>query len=310
MILLPDCAIERVDDRTPPDVARALQRRAGSDRTRIARGVYVDTSSWQHLDDREQHLVRMLAVLPTMTDGTAFTHESALVLHGVRLLHRAPDRVVVADPTAARADGRSATVERRPMPPGTISTVTVGGHHLRTLDLGAAAAAFARTSGHRAAVVVLDQVLRRGVPREVLDDLITAAPARGRTRARAALAFADARSDSVGESLARIVLRDAGTPAPELQREFRTRDGLVARVDFWFPEQGVVVEYDGAVKYRDPGTRGGRTASRVVEDEKRREDRVRAFPEVRGFVRLTSHDLRSVPYVAAVLRAAGVPARA
>jgi hypothetical protein len=310
VILLPDCAIERVDDRTPPDVARALQRRAGSDRTRIARGVYVDTATWQHLDDREQHLVRMLVVHPTMTNRAAFTHESALLLHGVRLLHRAPDRVVVGDPAAARADRRSVTVERRPMPPGTISTATLGTHHIRTLDLAAAAAAFARTADFRAAVVVLDQVLRRGIPREALDDLIVRAPARGRTRARAALAFADPRSDSVGESLARIVLHDAGAPTPELQREFRTRDGLVARVDFWFPEQGVVVEYDGAVKYRDPGARGGRSASRVVEDEKRREDLVRAFSEVRGFVRLTSHDLRSVPYVAAVLRSAGIPARA
>jgi len=310
VIPLPDCPIERVDDRTLPDVARALQRAEGSARTRIARGVYVETARWKRLDDRGRHLVRMRAALPTLHDGAAFTHESALVLHGIRLLHRASTSVTVADPTAQRVDRRSRFVERRPMPPGRTTTVTLGDHIVRVVELAAAGAEFARTADFRAAVVVLDQVLHRGVPRATIEALLTDGTARGRTRALAALAFADARSDSVGESLARVVLHEAGAPVPVLQQEFRTRDGLVARVDFWFPEQGVVVEYDGAVKYRDPGTRGGRSASRVVEDEKAREDRLRALPEVHGFVRLTSHDLRSVPFVAAVLRAAGVPTRA
>ncbi|WP_420366341.1 hypothetical protein AAEP80_06005 [Curtobacterium sp. L3-7] len=42
MIPLPDCPIVRVDDRTPPSVARAVQRRAGADLVRIGRGLDVD----------------------------------------------------------------------------------------------------------------------------------------------------------------------------------------------------------------------------------------------------------------------------
>ncbi|WP_413602939.1 hypothetical protein [Curtobacterium sp. Curtsp57] len=144
-------------------------------------------------------------------------------------------------------------------------------------------------------------------PREEITAALAPGSRRGAALAHAALDFADHRSDSVGESLARVVLHETGAPRPLLQHEFRSPDGLRALVDFWFPDQGVVVEYDGAVKYRDARTRDGRTPEQVVIAEKTHEDWIRALPEVRALRRLTSHDLRSVPFVAATLRAVGVP---
>ena len=60
---------------------------------------------------------------------------------------------------------------------------------------------------------------------------------------------------------------------PELQVEIRDARGLVGRVDAWYEEAAVAVEFDGLVKYEAP--RDGRSPARVLWEEKRREDRLR-----------------------------------
>jgi hypothetical protein len=47
----------------------------------------------------------------------------------------------------------------------------------------------------------------------------------------------------------------------------------VARVDAWYADAAVAVEFDGRVKYDQPF--GGRTPAQVLWEEKRREDEVR-----------------------------------
>ena len=61
----------------------------------------------------------------------------------------------------------------------------------------------------------------------------------------------------------------------------------MARVDGWYEEAAVAVEFDGFVKYVDP--RGGRTPAEVAWEEKRREDEIRAL-DVR-VVRVVQADL-------------------
>jgi hypothetical protein len=46
------------------------------------------------------------------------------------------------------------------------------------------------------------------------------------------------------ESEARLVMIDYGLPLPELQYEIQALDGTVHRVDFAWPEQRVVAEYE------------------------------------------------------------------
>lgn len=78
-------------------------------------------------------------------------------------------------------------------------------------------------------------------------------------------------------------------------------------VDFWLPDQGIAIEFDGEVKYRDPQLRGGRSAEDVVIAEKYREDRLRAFDEVRGVIRYGWKDVWDEAAFRAKLRRAGVP---
>ena len=128
------------------------------------------------------------------------------------------------------------------------------------------------TTSFEAAVVSFDALLRdHAVGDDQLRRLLGMTEFwPGSATARAALNFADARSESVGESRLRVLLHVHGLPVPVLQAEFHDASGLVARVDFYFPQYNTVVEFDGRLKY------GGGSAEVLVR-EKVREDRLRAL---------------------------------
>ena len=74
-----------------------------------------------------------------------------------------------------------------------------------------------------------------------------------------------------------------GLPTPELQVRFGTNSGeVVARVDFFFRQYNVVVEFDGKIKYRAD-------AVAAVVQEKAREDQLRSSGAL--VVRVTWDDL-------------------
>jgi hypothetical protein len=141
------------------------------------------------------------------------------------------------------------------------------------------------TTGMADGVVITDHLLRsRGVDGGVLgaeDPLVIAwrlaQPLRGHRRAEEAIAFADGRAASPLESVSRVSMHRIGVPQPDLQTAFADGSGRIGFVDFAWPEYGVVGEADGDAKYLDARFRGGRTADRVVLDEKVREDRLRAL---------------------------------
>ena len=102
--------------------------------------------------------------------------------------------------------------------------------------------------------------------------------------ARRAVAFADPRSESVGESVSRVRIHLDGLPRPELQYEIRGAFGqVIARVDFYWEEQRTVGEFDGRIKYGRRLLKPDQRVEDVVYEEKRREDAVRG--EGHGFAR-------------------------
>ncbi|MGJ9425580.1 hypothetical protein ACHABX_07005 [Nesterenkonia halotolerans] len=124
------------------------------------------------------------------------------------------------------------------------------------------------------------------------------------TRWQRALQFADALSESAGESLSRVRIHELGFEPPVLQVSFEL-GSTEARVDFYWPGCGVVGEFDGKVKYLRADELSGVSVEEVVWREKLREDALRA----RGLrvVRWTWDDLRRPGALEARLRAAGVP---
>ncbi len=63
------------------------------------------------------------------------------------------------------------------------------------------------------------------------------------------MGFADGRSESVGESLCRVRMAEAGLPAPDPQFVLQVRGFGDVRVDFLLVAQRTIVEFDGRLKY-------------------------------------------------------------
>lgn len=111
----------------------------------------------------------------------------------------------------------------------------------------------ARLSSFRAGVVAADSALHSKLT--TISDLeamlADCSGWPGITRARKAVAFSDERSESVLESLSRVVFHEQGLPPPELQ-VWVGDDMARGRVDFLWRQFRTVGEADGALKYNRP----------------------------------------------------------
>ena len=103
-------------------------------------------------------------------------------------------------------------------------------------------------------VVLLDSALRPDpMVRGQLEMATAVMPARGRQQAARALGLATGLTESPLESLANVLWHEAGLPAPTLQATIRDGGRFVARVDFLWSGQRVIVEVDGMAKYAERG---------------------------------------------------------
>ncbi len=234
---------------------------------RVRRGAYSD-----HAEDeaRAVHVQLIEGTWPLLGANAVLSHGSAAALHGLPLWGSILKEVSVTRPSGGHGVRRPYLhVWRAPL--AAIEVTTKDGFRLTSLERTALDAA--RLLPHERAVAVLDAALHLGADPSLLDRmLLDAARRKGVRTARAALAFADKRAESVGESISRVRMAEVGLPAPILQFEVWDHLGLwVARTDFCWRERRVVGEFDGRVKYN--GTEA--EVADVVMAEKRREQAIR-----------------------------------
>ncbi len=143
-------------------------------------------------------------------------------------------------------------------------------------SLARTAVDLARTLPYDQAVAVADGSLRAGADLGDLAECLEQAQRwHGSGQARRAIAVADGRSESVGESFSRIRISSAGLPEPVLQLEvFDDRGALIGRCDFAWPAHRTLGEFDGRIKYGRL-RRPGETVEDAVHREKLREDALR-----------------------------------
>lgn len=193
-------------------------------------------------------------------------HRLPVLRGGVRQVHLTRDR------RGGGRNGRYLHVHGGPLLQGEI--VELDG--LPVTSLARTVLDLARTQSLRHAVISGDAALAAGLTRAALEEVTNRASRRpGMAAARRALAFLDGRSESPGESMSRITLKDIGLLPPELQFPIVNDFGdVIARTDFGWPEHKTVAEFDGLVKYGRL-LRPGETLSDVLFAEKRREDAIR-----------------------------------
>lgn len=266
---------------------------------RLCRGAYAEpgqdslpSASWDQAIWR--HVRTTKAVYHRLGGRAVVSHQSALLLHGVEVSDLDLRRVHL---TRRSGHGKSGeTVCQHAARPPVLDPVDVG--RVQVTSGSRAVVEAIRFTSYPIAVSVVDAALRENIatPQLLLSALALFADRPGIGTATRAVQFADRLSESVGESRLRVLLADLGLPAPVLQAEIRDAGGVfVARVDFLLECWGLVIEFDGALKY------GGAGAEALIA-EKIREDRLRDL----GYevVRATWADLNRPAELAARIRRA------
>ena len=292
----------------------ALQRRiqSGSEIVSPFPGLYSRATFWNQLRwpcDQALPIIRGLAKLHP---GWTFSHVSAAVVHGLQVSGTSPKTIHIASHVKGRApfgiqkhalsdidaaecvsiDGVQVTSLWRTVFDCLCSLPTVEGLIIADSAL--------RKTGRDAAWLVSD--LRAKYRSH-----------NGLSRAIAIARFADGRSENGGESHARAMIIKLGYETPELQAVFPDPVDATRsyRTDFtwWgdFDTPLVIGELDGYCKTEDDRCLQGRSTSRVLADERRRESRLSAAGA--PIMRFSFSEAKNVALFERLLSAFSVPKR-
>lgn len=253
----------------------ALRTLAGQ-LVRLRAGIYVDADAWQQLPVWERERIRIRAVSQQVSGQRVLVQQSAAVIWGLPVIGTSSEVLLRASPSShGRRRGELRWAERTLLEPlEVVEGMTLTSRAQTVVDMAA-------YLPFEQAVPAVDQVLRPdlvhhrpAMGKDQLQELAKRLPFMARqARAMRVIGFADPRSESAGESLSRAVLHRQGFPTPELQHEFNTSAGRF-RTDFYWKEQGLVGEFDGAVKYGAAGSVLAPSWDTLMQ-EKRREDAIR-----------------------------------
>jgi hypothetical protein len=238
---------------------------------RIRRGAY-ECAPARSLDRRDQHRRLIAATVRQTSVDTAISHMSAAVLHQLPIWNDQLGRVHITRNQSGGGKVRR-YVHLHVAPLTDIDVCEIEGQRVTTLartllDL-------LRTLTMERSVPIGDAALRLGMTLEELAEVAGRCIGwRGMLRARRAMSFLDARSESAGESYSRVVLDRIGIPAPIPQYEVWDQGVLIGRADFCWEKFRTLGEFDGKQKYGRL-LRPGQTAADAVFAEKRREDALR-----------------------------------
>lgn len=270
---------------TDSQIRRAVRT---GDLIRVVRGVYgtVRSSAPAGVDQRAHEYCQLIRSSALCGDDPLISHASAAALHKLPLVEI--DRDVVHVTQQARSGGQRRGRVFRHLGAAAIEQTRIDG--IRVTSVPRTLVDLARTNSFRSAVAAIDAALHDGSAskEQLADEVRSAAGRSGAAAARRAIEFADGLSESPGESLTRAALCELGFPPPQLQMRVLDRHGVfLGRVDLAYLELGLLIEFDGLVKYG--GLVDGPDARTALIREKRREDGLRSS----GFIvlRLTWSDL-------------------
>jgi hypothetical protein len=215
---------------------------------RVERGVYADADG--------DETTRLRALFLRMPDGLLLSHRSAAHLLGFG--EKPADGVHVMVPTGLPRPQIDGVITHEAVLPARDSLVIAG---VPCVSPQRAAIDLARTSGRLDAIATLDAALRSNAcDRDaLLDEAAMHRGLRNVCQARQLIPLADARAECPQESHLRLVIIDAGLPAPEPQLWISDSAGRgIYRIDLAYAPKRVGLEYDGASHLERERLRGDR----------------------------------------------------
>jgi hypothetical protein len=263
------------------DDRRYRREVAAGQLVRLHRGAFAQKSTWDFWTPHMKYQMKCIGAVSASRTHPILSHDSAAAIHQIPSLGAYPKLVHVL--ATEQAGTRTEHGFRKHATPDLMYGLESRGA-LYLTNLVRTLVELATTSSFPSAVAAFDWALRpaekglrpRATREEILDCADQLNVRRGRARLVRALEFADPLAESAGESFSRAVIHELGFPAPELQTEFFDSIGLIGRVDFWWPAQSLIGEFDGIAKYVREEYLRGMTPAQIVVNEKRREDRLRA----------------------------------
>jgi hypothetical protein len=280
---------------------RAIRRlqRAG-DLVRIRHGAYVDSSTWDQLDESGRFGLRGRAVLRQARTSVVLSHTSSLPEYGAPTWGFDLSTVQITR-TDGLAGRHEAGVQQHcgRLRPGDF--IVVNG--VPVTNPARAVLETVSMKNTEAALCVANFMLHAGytTEHELAMQYVGMESWPDTLAAEIVLRLADGRIESVGESRTYWCCYRHSLPMPVPQFEVSDDQGLVvARVDFAWPEYGVFLEFDGRIKY-EKLLRPGERASDVVIREKEREALVCRLTGWRC-IRVTWAELQNPARLAARIR--------
>lgn len=242
--------------------------------TSLRRGAFASTAALATMRAEDKHLLTVRAHLSAARSDLVVSHQSAAVVHGFAMWSPDLTRVhVTTDRTAGGRTTRNSHVHAAPLTDDDVTVV----NGIAVTSADRTVADLLRILRFEAGVCVGDAALHSGSATvEGVTAALERSVGRGVVNARRTLAFCDSRSESVGESRTRVLLHRLNIPLPELQVNLYSESGpFLGRVDFLFLI-GVILEFDGDVKYMKH-LKPGQTPADAVIAEKLREDEIRSL---------------------------------
>jgi hypothetical protein len=236
----------------------------------IRHGAYADPAVWLPATPTARHVLLGKAVMKQYDDRVALSHASAHVRRG------GPDwgldlETVNITNLYGRGDRTQSGITHHRGWTGVCDVTRLDGHWITAP--GRTAIETAAQLPHVAAVGVLDWTLHRGLTTR--DELHAYATAHmrewpGTLGLAEAVDQSDHRTESIGETRTRLWLRGGGLHVEPQWEVFHPSGRLAGRVDFLVRELGLMVEFDGAIKYGRL-LRPGQSIEDVIREERARE---------------------------------------
>jgi hypothetical protein len=240
---------------------------------RIRRGAFVDGEVWRAMDAIGRHRLTARAVLKAAHPTAILTHVSSIVEHGGPVWNVGLDEVHLTR-TDGKAGRREAGIVHHCGGLSDSEVAVVNG--LRVSGVARSVVELSTTSDIESCLVSGNWFLGQG--QTTLEELERCAGRLrfwpGSLRKHVLTRLFDGRNQWPGEARTSYLLWREHVPKAQPQYEILSVEGhLLGTVDFAWPEFGVFLEFDGAIKYerlRRPGER----LEDVVLREKRRQEQI------------------------------------